>query len=81
MVDIRSRRFCYRSVFGNSNDAKLSAHLGWNANDGILFSGRSFDRVRTDPSPATDAKTCLSTGLSGATLDRMLPSFVHSAGK
>jgi len=69
-----------KSFFGTSHDAKLSAYLGWNASDAVLFSGALVRSIRTDPARLR-REDLLSTGLSSSTLDHMLPSFVHSAGE
>jgi len=66
--------------FGTSHDAKLTAHLGWSASDAVRLSGALVRAIRTDPARIRRADL-LSTGLDNATLDRMLPSFVHPAGE
>jgi hypothetical protein len=69
-----------QSFFGTSHDAQLTAHLGWSATDAVRFSATLVRSIRTDPARVRRAEL-LSTGLDDATLNRMLPSFVHSGGQ
>ena len=65
--------------FGTEHDARLTAKLGWSASDAVRLSGALVRTIRTDPARLCRADL-LATGLSEATLNRMLPSFSHQRG-
>jgi len=67
-----------QNFFGNSHDSKFTASLGWNTTDAVRLSSALAQAIRTDPS-RLQRSDLLSTGLNSDILDRMLPSFVHSA--
>ncbi|MBX3582462.1 MAG: hypothetical protein KF810_11230, partial [Rhizobiaceae bacterium] len=66
--------------FGTSHDSELTAKLGWSASDAVRLSSALVRTVRADPT-RIHRTDLLSTGLDIATLDRMLPSFVHPIGQ
>ena len=64
------------SFFGTEHDSALSERCGWCVADAVSLTNALITNIREEPQRLTRADL-MSTGLDGATLDRMLPSFVH----
>ena len=64
------------SFFGTEHDDTLSEKLGWCVADAVSLAKALVGSVSTEPQRFTRADL-MSTGLDGATLDRMLPCFAH----
>lgn len=64
------------SFFGMENDDTLSEKLGWCVADAVSLAKALVARVSTEPQRLSRADL-MSTGLDGATLDRILPFFAH----
>ena len=65
------------SFFGTEHDDTLSERYGWRVTDAVLLTKALVTNIRAEPQRLTRAEL-MSTGLDGATLDRMLPWFVHA---
>lgn len=65
-----------RSFFGTSHDEKFKAQVGWSVSDAVRLCEALIRTIRTDPARLRRVDL-LSTGLSTATLDLLLRSFVH----
>ena len=68
-----------RSFFGTEHDTALIDKHGWGVADAVWLSKALVKTIRKEPQKLTRADL-MSTGLDGATLDRMLRWFAHEKG-